>query len=155
MRSRGECVMMTLFGVSKTYGKRYCYPSQKKVLELLERYHDFGISRRTLNRDLRELEDEGFIKRIRRHRRLKSGGILFSSTLYKFTVKAFKYLSGLQKWVKGLFSSLRVPNLAHNKSLRETRIFKEVPPDCGNPVEAVSEGGPSGSKDNPVGSESS
>lgn len=153
MRGRGEAVMMTLFGVSKTYGKAYCYPSQKKLLELLGRYHDFGISRRTLNRDLRFLEDDGYIKRVRRHLRLRDGGILFSSTLYKFTRKAFKYLAGLGKWCSGLLSAFRVPKLAQHKSLRETRIFLEGGAPCGNVVEIASREGPARVKCNPVGSE--
>ena len=132
MESRSGAILGTLVGISKTYKKRYCFPSQNKILDLISRFHGFGISRRTLNRDLFELEKEGFIKRIRRLRRSGSGSLLFSSTLYKFTGKAFKYLYGLGKWVEGIFSAFRVPKVSHNKSQRENEILKAVAADVDN-----------------------
>jgi len=127
MRGRSEAVMMTLFGISKTYGKAYCFPGQKRILSLMEEYHGFEISRRTLCRDLLELEKEGFIKRVRRLRRTPAGKLLFNSTLYKFTGKAFNYLFGLGKWVKGLLSAFRVPKPSHNKSKTENEISSKSP----------------------------
>lgn len=135
MRGRSEAIMMTLFGISKTYGKAYCFPGQKRILSLMDEYHGFEISRRTLCRDLLGLEKEGFIKRTRRLRRTPAGKLLFNSTLYKFTGKAFKYLFGLGKWVKGLLSAFRVPKLAHNKSQTENEISLIGGALRGNPVE--------------------
>lgn len=132
MESRECAILGTLVGVSKTYGKKYCYPSQKTILRLVSKYHGFEFSRRTLNRDLKELEVDGFIRRVRRLTERGIHGGRFSSTLYKFTHKAFKYLFGLGKWVEGVFSSFRVPKLAHNKSQRENDIFSEFPPTVDN-----------------------
>ena len=143
MESRSSAILGTLVGVSKTYKKKYCYPSQAKIIDLLKKYHGFDISRRTLNRDLLELQKEGFITRMRRLRRSRSGALLFSSTLYKFTHKAFKYLYGLGKWVQGVFSSFRVPKVAHNKSQIENEIFKVVAADVENLWKSPLEGKPS------------
>jgi phosphoglycolate phosphatase-like HAD superfamily hydrolase len=146
MESRSSAILGTLVGVSKTYGKKYCYPSQKTILRLLAKYHGFEFSRRTLNRDLKELEVNGFIKRLRR---LTEKGIhagRFSSTLYKFTHKAFKYLFGLGKWVEGVFSSFRVPKVAHNKSQRENEIFSGFPASVENLWKSPREGSASHSQ---------
>lgn len=127
MESRYTAVLSTLVGVSKTHHKLYCYPSQTTILRLLSKYHGFEISRRTINRDLLYLESEGFIKRTRRltERGIRAGR--FSSTLYKFTGKTFNYLYGLGKWIKNVFSSYRVPKVAHNKSQTENEIYPGTP----------------------------
>ncbi len=143
MRGRGEAVMMTLFGVAKTHGKAYCYPSQKTILALMEKYHGFEISRRTLNRDLFELEKDGFVRRTRRltERGIRAGR--FSSTLYRFTKKSFKFLYGLSKWVQGVFSVYRVPILAHNKSQTENEISNQIASNVEKVWKAVLKGGSS------------
>lgn len=119
MTARCEAVVMSLLGVAKKYEKFYCWVSQKRLEELIEKYHGMGLSNRTLNRDLRWLEDNGYISRLRRLRVDKEGKIVFCSTLYKFTGKLFNWLSSMGNRVKRLFSHFRLPKLADYQLLQK------------------------------------
>ena len=122
MTSRCESEVMCLLGIARKYKKFYCWVSQKKIEELLEKYHQFGISNRTLNRDLRWLEDNGYISRLRRIRVNKEGKLVFCSTLYKFTGKLFNWLNSMGNRVKRLFSHFHLPALA-DYQLRQKQAF--------------------------------
>lgn len=115
MTARQEAVVISLLSVAKKHQKFYCFVSQKRILELLEKYHALGISRRTLNRDLRWLEDNHFISRLRRIRVDKQGKLVFWSTLYRFKGKLFNWLNSIGNRVKRLFTWFRVPSLAHHQ----------------------------------------
>jgi DNA-binding Lrp family transcriptional regulator len=127
MDSQKTAILMTLLGVAKTHGKAYCWISQNRQLALLSKYHSWNISRRTLNRRLKELVEEGYIIRIRRHIRDSNGGLRFNSTLYKFTSKVFIWLKRLGSWVRKALSFGRVPAMAQHGSLREEEITQDVP----------------------------
>ena len=122
MTSRCEAVVMSLLGVAKKYKKFYCWVSQKRLEELIEKYHAIALSNRTLNRDLRWLEDNGYISRLRRIRVDKQGKLLFCSTLYKFTGKLFNWLYRMGNRVKRLFSHFRLPKLA-DYQLQQKQAF--------------------------------
>jgi hypothetical protein len=143
MESRGEAILGCLFGVSLKYGKKYCYPSQGKIQQLLFDYHDIDISNRTLNRDLLDLVDEGYLIRVRRTKKLDGKRKVFTSTLYKFRMKAYIWLNSLGKWVKKVFSSFRLPKMADYKSIRGNEISLNASALRGNPVENVIKGKPS------------
>lgn len=119
MTSRCEAVVMSLLGVAKKYHKFYCWVSQKRIEELIEKYHSIDLSNRTLNRDLRWLEDNGYISRLRRIRVNKEGKLVFCSTLYKFTGKLFNWLNSMGNRVKRLFSHFRLPRLADYQLLQK------------------------------------
>lgn len=119
MTARCEAVVMCLLGVAKKYHKFYCWVSQKRIEELLLQYQGMGISNRTLNRDLRWLEDRGFITRLRRIRVNREGKIVYCSTLYKFTGKLFNWLHSMGNRVKRLFSHFRLPALANHQLLQK------------------------------------
>lgn len=140
MESRGEAILSTLFGVSLKYGKKYCYPSQSKIEQLLFDYHDFDISNRTLNRDLLVLVNEGYLKRLRRTKRVGRGKKEFTSTLYKFKAKTYIWLNSLAKWGKKVFSSFRLPKMADYKSISGNEISSPESTGRGNPVEIPLEG---------------
>lgn len=138
MESRGEAILGCLFGVSMKYNKKYCYPSQAKIEQLLSKYHDFDISNRTLNRDLLVLEGEGYISRLKRTKKIGVRGKQFTSTLYKFKAKAYIWLNSLAKWGAKVFSLFRLPKMADYKSTEGNEISTLAPLSCGNPVEIVS-----------------
>ncbi len=119
MTARCEATVMSLLGVAKKYKKFYCWVSQKRLEELIEKYHEIGLSNRSLNRDLRWLEDNGYISRLRRLRVDKEGKLLFCSTLYKFTGKLFNWLNSMGNRVKRLFSHFRLPKLADYQLLQK------------------------------------
>jgi len=98
----GTEIINTLLGVAAKYRKGYCYPSQKKILNLLDRFHRVVFSLRTLNRRLAWLEAEGYIKRQRRSYRMPDGSIRFQTTLYKLTRKTYLYIGSLVRKLRGL-----------------------------------------------------
>ena len=139
MESRGEAILSTLFGVSLKYGKKYCYPSQGKLQQLLFDYHDFDISNRTLNRDLLVLVKGNYLERLRRTKTVGRGQKQFTSTLYKFKAKAYIWLNSLAKWASKVFSSFRLPKMADYKAIRGNEISLGASAVCGNPVDITSD----------------
>jgi len=121
MTNRCQGILFCFTGISMKYQKKYCWVSQERILELIEKYQKLHFSKRTLNRDLRWLEDNGYISRLRRIRIGPDGKFLFCSTLYKFTGKFFNWLYSLGDKVKRLFSFFRVPKLAHH-NLKQRQI---------------------------------
>jgi hypothetical protein len=83
-------LFQTLIHLSRKYGKKYCYPSQDKIVELLKKYHKVELSRRSLNRWLRYLEDEGYFERKRRITMGDDGRFHFKSTIYIIKGKMFR-----------------------------------------------------------------
>lgn len=81
------------------------------------------MSRRTLNRILRKLVDDGMIERVRRHRRGRLGQMIFCSTLYKFKGKLFNWLYLVTKRLKSFFSFHRVPFWAQYKPKKELNVL--------------------------------
>ena len=127
-------VLSTLFGVSRKYKKYYSFPSQKKICQLLSSHQGVDRSRRTLNRWLRCLEDEGIIRRRRRIRLDKKLGMVFQSTLYMITKKGYKLLykcgvdcwNVLKKLQKSKFSAKYKDNVPEFAQVRpEDRITRE------------------------------
>lgn len=112
MESQKAGILETYFAVCQKYEKPYCFQSQKYTLVLLEKYHKITISLRTLNRRLRELEDSGFISRVRRHRAGDHGKIVFNSTLSKLRARAFDWFSRRLMGAARVFSFFRVPKTA-------------------------------------------
>lgn len=75
-------LLTLLNGLSNFHKKKYCYPSQKKILDLLATRQGIKISIATLNRRLLSTEKAGYLRRIRRIRRDPKKGIIFQSTVY-------------------------------------------------------------------------
>ena len=137
-----EAVMETISSVCSKHGKAYCYPSQITILRLLKEYHGIDISRRTLNKVLRWLEDHRYFKRTRRHRAGPDGRILFATTLYQLKKKLFIRLNSIKKWADRVSSPLRVQLRAQYKSTQKIEILKEVAPGVEMLLKSPSEGGP-------------
>lgn len=127
--SRRLAILSVLFGISLRYEHRYCFPSQKTILRLLEKFHQVVVCRRTLCYDLDRMEKEGLIDRLRRLTRKGIQAGRFTSTLYFLKAKAFKVLNALKKWCDKVTMGFRVQKFAHNKSQRENEILKGS---CGN-----------------------
>jgi len=114
MKDLDYAILSTLAGVAIKHQKPYCYPSQRTILGLLKNYHGTPISRRTLNRRLKLLQNEAYFSRVRRIMRGKDGIMVFRSTLYKLGWKLFNYMGSLRKEVRAFFSFFRVPFLANH-----------------------------------------
>ena len=127
---RQAAVLETLLGLSQAKQKMYCIPSQKKILELTARFHKIEMSRSTLNRCLGWLERHKYIKRLRRHRKVKEwtgvakdGHMLLCSTLYQFCANAFNYIRSLGKGALKLFSHFRMPQWEKQRMLSGKSAF--------------------------------
>jgi len=118
-------LVTTLHGLNQKVGKNYCFPSQTKLLELLNRFTGQEMSRRTLNRHLRKLEDSGWLKRKRRIRWNK-GIFEFNSTLYTLTRKAYRWIGSFSAGIS------RVTQKAHN-ILFNKKIIGRPPIHSGGP----------------------
>ncbi len=105
-----------LQGIQKKYGKRnYCFPSQNTLMRLLKDCHRMIVSKRTLNRWLRRMEDLGLIWRKRRLTRTA-----FRTTAYyilqwgqKAAAKVRKNI-GRAKRLRDLYPS-QMPTMANDK----------------------------------------
>ena len=109
--------------LSKASGKNYCYPSQEKILKLLERFYNVCIKRRQLNYILAYLEREDFIKRKRRIKEGKDGKIVFNTTLYWLKEKAWSKLSKVFNVIKR--TGLKIKSLQQRKKEKEKELLKE------------------------------
>lgn len=99
----------TLAALAGHHGKRYCYPSQQKIIKLYRMTSSRRMSRPTLNRHLRALEVQGYITRTRRHRRGADGGLELHSTLYQFTRRALAMLQSNGRRVAHWLATMAAP----------------------------------------------
>ena len=86
-------LLLTFVKIQRKYKKDYSWPSQLKILELLELRQGIRKSRATLNRWLRVSQDEKYLVRRRRVKKHPVYGLMFKSTLYKITIKGLRLLS--------------------------------------------------------------
>ena len=137
-------VLSTLESIQVKYKSLYCYPAQKKILSLLAEHHDLVISISTLNRWLRRLEDQGYIYRERRIKRLETGTMSFQSTMYWLTQKAhafihrvIKKLAHVSTAVLKALSSIVTPDPFSELALPEGKQWPEPPPVFTDAIKAL------------------
>lgn len=104
-------ILSILSGLSRHFGKNYCYPSQQKILALLANRLGVFMSIASLNRHFRVIVESGFVKRTRRIRRDPIKGMMFLSTLYEISRKGYgllaRFRNGLGRKINGVKKSLR------------------------------------------------
>jgi len=104
-------LLITLVKIQRKYNKDYSFPSQQKIIELMDLRQGVKKSRATLNRWLRVVEDSKYLVRRRRIKRHRLYGMCFKSTLYKVTIKGYSLMTRLgvdmskeiaryQKWLE-------------------------------------------------------
>jgi hypothetical protein len=103
-----ELLVLTVLGqLMDKFNKHYLWISQEKFLELLEKFHDYGIQRRMLCYRLAALERQGFIKRTKRHSRNKMGEFEGKTSIVTITRQGFIHLARAARAVaKALNKSL-------------------------------------------------
>lgn len=120
-------MLSLLFGLNVHFGKKYCFPSQLKLLGLLKEFRSVKMSIATLNRWLRVIEDEKYVKRIRRIRRDPVLGMVFQSTMYFITRKGYRLLNsyGVKAfaWLRSLVE--RSYPTRRRGSLQDGRVRRE------------------------------
>jgi len=115
MTKRREVILMTVKSIGDKHGKHYSWPAQKRLVELLKKFYEISISRRTLCRDLRWLEENGFIERVRRHFKNSSGELVLRSTLYFLKRKAYKVFDSLWFWLNKHHHRFAVTKVAQHR----------------------------------------
>lgn len=77
--------LLLLWDKMRHFKAHYVYPSQETFLKWLCNQGGLDVSRRTLNRYLRNLQNRQIIGRIRRVRRDPLKGLKFATTLYSIS----------------------------------------------------------------------
>ena len=119
-------LLLTLVKIQRKYNKDYSWPSQLKLMELMDIRQNIRKSRATLNRWLRVIQDDKYLIRRRRIKKDPRYGLMFKSTLYKITIKGLRLLSRFgvdvskeiaqyEKWLEEI-----------NLDLKNERIKKET-----------------------------
>jgi len=126
--TRAFPVLSIIHGLSSYHGKKYCYPSQIKFLELLASRLRVFMSVATLNRWLRVIEDGGYLRRMRRIRRDRKLGTVFESTVYVLTWRGCNLLAryGVTVWGK-----IREAAAGVKKKFSPGSIPKKIEPPAG------------------------
>ena len=92
-QQKAHPILLTLVKIQRKYQKDYSWPSQSKLIELMDMRQGIKKSRATLNRWLRVAQDNKYVIRRRRMKRHPVYGLMFKSTLYKITIKGYRLLS--------------------------------------------------------------
>jgi len=119
-----EPILKLLTYLIKKSSKLYCYPTQAKILEILRAQYSCNMSRRTLNRHLRKLEDTNYVKRIRRVSRGPDNRPRFASTLYFIKKKVFTWLKKQATYLKFIGFSIRI-SIAEQKKAAQVKAQAE------------------------------
>lgn len=92
-------ILSLLAGHSASFKKLWSYPNQETICKLFVRLYGRDMSRRSLNRHLGALERQGYVQRVRRHKRARSGVLELHSTLYMLRRRAIRMLALLRSAV--------------------------------------------------------
>ena len=119
-------ILGVLAGLCGYHRKAYCYPSQETIVRLTQTHSGRAISRRSLNRHLGALELAGWIRRMRRHKRGRSGMLELHSTLYQLTRQALRWLNGAASFLRNSGPQNRaVPGISAVPSMAQHDIPNE------------------------------
>uniref|UniRef100_A0A7V3KMW7 Uncharacterized protein n=1 Tax=candidate division WOR-3 bacterium TaxID=2052148 RepID=A0A7V3KMW7_UNCW3 len=111
-----NAVLYTLLWTTVKYQRRYCWISQKKILNLMSKYDGVSIWRSTLNVWLNYLEDENFIKRYGGTPINIGGKLVNRATRYYLLPRALNYLKKLKYCVQGVMRILGVRFFGQDKA---------------------------------------
>lgn len=118
MTTKTDSILMVITKLIRMSRKNYCYPSQVKILELIKTYHGLKFSRRHLNRLLKTLENQGYIKRLRRISKGRDGKPRFASTIYFIKTKVFAMYKKTAVFLKSIGFVIKEGFQEQNKKAR-------------------------------------
>ena len=134
-------VLAVIVGLGGYLGRLWFPVSQAKQLQLLRDRYGLKMSRRHLNRQLGALARDGYVRRIRRHKRGPGGRIDMHATVYAIRLRAQRVFNNLVPYFRRRMSAGRPAGEAaavHNfPSLAVTN-----PAQCGTPVSTLLAGAP-------------
>jgi DNA-binding transcriptional ArsR family regulator len=101
----------TYLFTQRAHNKDYSFAGQETILENTAKYGGIDKSRPTLNRDLRELEDAGYLHREQRTKHHKIYGMMHNSTMCFLGMKMYHALArmgiNVTKEINHLIAKLR------------------------------------------------
>lgn len=107
-------IVWALAAIAEKYKRTWAFPTQDKLCSLLFAWYGRKMSRRTINRHLAALEQQGWIRRIRRHRRSADGQLELHSTLYQLSGRTWSAIAGIgglanaaSGWIKQRWDKIR------------------------------------------------
>jgi len=109
-------------GLCTWSGKTYCWPSLKRIQSLMRERHGITMSIRTIERHNRALEEQLWMRRVRRHRYDPKKGFTFRSTLYIPMHRA------MQRCVRAAWQAARLIKTAleSRPSIRVTKMAQQL-----------------------------
>lgn len=126
MKTTMRPILRLLTYLIKKSSKNYCFPSQDSILTILRTQYSCKISRRTLNRHLRKLEDDKYIKRIRRISRGPDNRPRFASTLYFIKKRVFCWLKRQAVFLRTIGFSISYSIVDQKKSAWEKAQAEKI-----------------------------
>lgn len=129
------CILQALAWLCKHNEKRYCYPSQARLVAILSATYHIKRCRRTLNYHLSYLERHGYIRRLRRTHEGENRQPVFASTIYGLKKRGLALLGLLVERITqaGVAAWSRVKEIAHENNWPRVQsllsgIGRAVPP---------------------------
>ena len=124
-------ILDTISSLASHFGKSFCYPSQAKLILLIEQWHGISMSRSTLNRRLAELVEEKCLHRIRRHKIGVSGKLEFWTTVYYILQQVLAPVKRFFRSAVRVAEVLRVSNRKQHSLTTKRDIMKTSESDGG------------------------
>ncbi|MBA7604207.1 hypothetical protein ES703_11326 [subsurface metagenome] len=142
VKHKAHPILLMNLMIQRKYNKDYSFPSQEKMIELLDLRQGYKKSRATLNRWMRVIEDSKYLIRRRRIRRDHKRGMIFKSTLYKIPIKGYRLLARFgvdvskeiakyQRWLEEINPDIKQKRLrkqyaAEKHNPRHTEFIKKI-----------------------------
>lgn len=101
-------ILVAIGKIIEKHGENYSYASTKTILELLAKYTQIKIAKRTYYAHMADLRKEGLIKSIRRYGRETDGKIYNRTSAVCITIKGYVQLALRGwKWALSMAKKLR------------------------------------------------
>jgi ribosomal protein L30/L7E len=136
VRRPERAVLLVLVSLAGYIGRSWAHVSQLKLLELLRKHHGVRLSRRHLNRHLGALARDGYVRRIRTHRRGPGGRIDMHATIYAILGKAQRACGLVAPFFRRKLAAL---DAAARQVLASSAVT--APAQCGTPMSTIQAGG--------------
>lgn len=127
-KSLAAVYVSTLHDGMQYHGKKSVFYNQKTLQKNLKRAGVRDVSIRTINYDLRRVEDSDYILRYKRHGPSKEKGFEFKSTRYYLAIKGWRLLWRLGKVTKVMYYAM-VNAILKGGQAEKTRPIESETPD--------------------------
>jgi len=128
-----HAIMVALVSICKKFGKKGCWPSQDRLLELCRKYHGITMSKSCLNYWTAALECSGWFRKIPRAPGMEGDKTIWKSTYYELCEKAWAWFKNLAALVRKLFPVLGIQKIGYYLLDSTSFILGGGPPNAASP----------------------